>query len=154
MDKETFDRFIHFGAIGYKKSRKQIANAIYSQLQKKSENSIGFANAAADNFANSIDEILSNPTLKELCSKDPELAEKITLDILDFINKTKKQLNKTENPFENEIELKQEFEHSKRSEFKNKWEKVNPTIKNNYDKKELDVTFYEKEFAKSLDEHL
>jgi hypothetical protein len=152
MDKETFDRFIHFGAIGYKKSRKQIANAIYSQLQKKSENSIGFANAAADNFANSIDEILSNPTLKELCSKDPELAEKITLDILDFINKTKKQLNKTENPFENEIELKQEFEHSKRSEFKNKWEKVNPTIKNNYDKKELDVTFYEKEFAKSLDE--
>lgn len=152
MDKETFDRFIHFGSIGDKKSREQIANAIYSQLQKKSESGIGFANADTDNFASAIDEILSNPTMKELCSKDPELAEKITQEILDFVNKTKKQLNKTENPFENEIELKQEFEQSRKSEFKNKWEKVNPTIKKTYDKKELDVTFYEKEFSKSLDE--
>ena len=152
MDKDTFDRFIHFGSIGDKKSREQIANAIYSQLQKKSENGIGFANADTDNFANSIDEILSNLTMKELCSKDPELAEKITQEILDFVNKTKKQINKTQNPFENEIELKQEFEQSKKYEFKNKWEKVNPTIKNTYDKKELDVSFYEKEFDKSLDE--
>ena len=43
MDKDTFDRFIHFGAIGDKKSREQIANAIYSQLQKKSESGIGEA---------------------------------------------------------------------------------------------------------------
>jgi uncharacterized protein with von Willebrand factor type A (vWA) domain len=154
MNKDTFDRFIHFGSIGDKKSREQIANAIYSQLQKKSETSIGFANADTDNFANSIDEILSNPTMKELCSKDTELAEKITQEILDFVNKTKKQINKIQNPFENEIELKQEFEQSKKSEFKNKWEKVNPTIKNTYDKKELDVTFYEKEFSKSLDEKI
>lgn len=152
MDKDTFDRFIHFGSIGDKKSRERIANAIYSQLEKKSENGIGEANADTGNFANSIDEILSNPTMKELCSKDPELAEMITQEILDFVNKTKKQINKTQNPFENEIELKQEFEQSKKSEFKTKWEKVNPTIKNTYDKKELDVTFYEKEFTKSLDE--
>lgn len=154
MDKDTFDRFIHFGSIGDKKSREQMANAIYSQLQKKSENGIGFANADTEIFANSIDEILSNATMKELCSKDPKLAEKITQEILDFVNKTKKQINKTQNPFENEIELKQEFEQSKKSEFKNKWEKINSTIKNTYDKKELDVTFYEKEFTKSLDEKI
>ena len=93
MHKETFDRFIHFGAIGDKKSREQIANAIYLQLQKKSESGFGFANANTDNFAASIDEILSNPTMKELCTKDPELAEKVTQEILNFINKTKKQLN-------------------------------------------------------------
>lgn len=154
MDKDTFDRFIHFGSIGDKKSREQMANAIYSQLQKKSENGIGFANADTEIFANSIDEILSNATMKELCSKDPKLAEKITQEILDFVNKTKKQINKTQNPFENEIELKQEFEQSKKSEFKNKWEKINSTIKNTYGKKELDVTFYEKEFTKSLDEKI
>jgi len=152
MDKQTFDRFIHFGAIGDKKSREQIANAIYSQLQNKSKDGIGLTNADTDNFANSIDEILSNPTLKELCSKDPELAEKVTQEILDFVNKTKKHLNKTQNPFENEIELKKEFEQSKRDVFKEKWEKVSSFIKNNYDKKELDVSFYEKEFNKSLDE--
>jgi uncharacterized protein with von Willebrand factor type A (vWA) domain len=152
VDKDTFDRFIHFGSIGDKKSREQMATAIYSKLQKKTEKGIGFANANTDNFATSIDEILSNPTMKELCSKDPELAEKITQEILDFVNKTKKKLNKTQSPFENEIELKHEFQQSKNSEFKSKWEKVNPIIKNNYDKKELDTTFYETEFNRSLDE--
>lgn len=154
MDNNTFDRFIHFGAIGGKKSREQLANAIYCELQKKSESGIGFASADTDNFTSSINEILSNPTMKELCSKDPELAEKITQEILDFVNKTKKQINKTQNPFEYEIELKQEFEQCKKSEFKNKWEKIIPTIKNNYDKKELDVTFYETEFTQSLDEKI
>lgn len=149
-----FNRFETFGSIADEETRKKIAESIYLHLQKKSESGIVFANANTDNFASSINEILSNPTMKELCSKDPELAEKITQEILDFVNKTKKQINKTQNPFENELELKQEFEQSKKSEFKNKWEKVNPTIKNTYDKKELDVTFYEKEFTKSLDEKI
>ncbi len=149
-----FNRFETFGSIADEDTRKKIAESIYLQLQKKSEKGTGFANADTDNFANSIDEIISNPTMKELCSKDPELAEKITQEILDFVNKTKKQINKTQNPFENEIELKQEFQQSNKSEFKNKWAKVNPIVKDNYDKKELDTTFYEKEFKKSLDEKI
>jgi uncharacterized protein with von Willebrand factor type A (vWA) domain len=154
MKNSNFDKFELFGSIADESTRKKLAESIFFQLQKKSKSGIGFSNADTDNFANSIDEILSNPSMNELCSNDPELAEKITQEILDFVNKTKKQLNKSQNPFENEIELKNEFEHSKRSEFKNKWEKLNPTIKNNYDKKELDVTFYEKEFTKSLDEKI
>jgi len=152
MNKNTFDRFIHFGSIGDKKSREQIAFEINSQLLNKLEKGIGFTNAESDNFANAIEEILSNPTLKELCSKDNELAEKITQEILDFVNKTKKQLNKTQNPFENEFELKHEFQQSKESEFKNKWNTVKTVIKDNYGKNEIDLTFYEKEFNKSLTE--
>jgi len=154
MGKDTFDRFIHFGAIGDKKSREKIASAICSQLQEKSDSGIGFANADTDNFATSIDGIISNPTMKELCSKDPELAEKITQEILDFVSRIKKQLNRSRNPFESEIELKNEFLQSKKSEFKNKWEKVTITIKENYDKKELDTTFYEEEFNRSLDKKI
>ena len=150
MMNNKFDRFENFGSIADEATRKKLAETIYQQLQGQSGKAFGLSNADTDNFATAIDEILSNPTMKELCSKDPELAEKITQEILDFVNKTKKQLNKTENPFENEIELKQEFEQSKKPEFKNKWKKVNPVIKNNYDKKEIDVTFYEKEFSKSL----
>lgn len=37
MDKETFDRFIHFGAIGYKKSRKQIANNLFPTAKEIQE---------------------------------------------------------------------------------------------------------------------
>ena len=152
MDKETFDRFIHFGAIGDKKSREQIANAIYSQLQKKSESDISFANDDTDNFATAIDEILSNPTMKELCSKDPELAETITQEILDFINKTSRIIAKYENPIGNEYLVLKELEQAKISDFKKKWEAVSQALIGKYDKTELDINFYEKEFAKSLDE--
>ncbi|MCC6251365.1 MAG: VWA domain-containing protein [Bacteroidia bacterium] len=154
MRRDTFDRFINFGFIGNKDSREKIANAIFSQLLKESEKGIDFANADSDNFGTAIDEILSYPTMKELCSEDPELAEKITQEILDFVNKTKKQLSKTSNPFEEEIELKNEFEQSEKSEFKSKWDKVNPIIKDIYDKKDFDTTFYENEFKRSLDKKI
>jgi uncharacterized protein with von Willebrand factor type A (vWA) domain len=152
MVKDAFDRFINFGSIGDKKSREQIANAIYSQLQKKSEKGIGFTNVDSDNFATAIDEILSNLTMKELCSKDPELAEKITYEILHFINKTNRTIGKSENPIGDEYLVFKEFEQSKKSEFKNKWEKVVETIKDMYFQKEIDLNFYEKEFRSCLDD--
>jgi uncharacterized protein with von Willebrand factor type A (vWA) domain len=152
IDKVALDRFIQFGYIGDKKSREQITTAIYSQLQKKNETSLN--NADTDNFATAIKEILSNPEMKELCSKDPELTEKITQDILAFVNKTKKHLNKTSSPFEKEHEIKVDFDLSKKPDFKSKWEKVNPFIKSNYQKRDLDISFYEKEFKRSLDEKI
>lgn len=152
MVNNNFNKFVSFGSIADEATRKKVAESIYLQLQNKTENGIDFTNA--DNFANSINEILSNSTMKELCTKDPELADKITLEILDFVNKTKKQLNKIESPFGDEIELKKEFEQSKETEFKKTWEKVSSFITNSYEKNELDVTFYERVFAKSLDEKI
>ncbi|KAF0204715.1 MAG: hypothetical protein FD170_140 [Bacteroidetes bacterium] len=146
-----FDRFENYGSIADELTRKRLAETIYSQLQTKTETKIGFANADIENFATAIDEILSNPTMRELCSKDHELAEKITQEILVFINKTSRSIGKSENPIGKEYIVFKEFEQSKKSEFKSKWENVNPILKDNYDQKELDTTFYEKEFNRSLD---
>ena len=115
-----FDRFETFGSIADEATRRKLAQGIYSQLQKKSESGIGFSNADTDNFATAIDDIISNPTIKELCSKDPELAEKITQEILEFVNKTTRLINKSENPIGEEYLICKEFEESKISEFKNK----------------------------------
>lgn len=147
-----FSRFENFGAITNEATRKKLAESIYLSLQKKSSSGIGFANADTENFTSAIDEVLKNPTMKELCAKDTELAEKITNDILEFVNKTKKQLIKTESPFAKEKETQEDFEQSKKSEFKPKWEKVNPLVKDNYSKNELDINFYDKEFKRSIDE--
>jgi uncharacterized protein with von Willebrand factor type A (vWA) domain len=147
-----FSRFENFGAIKDEATRKKLAETIYKQLQSKSSSGIGFANADTDNFASAIDEVLKNPTMKELCAKDPELAEKITNDILDFVNKTKKQLIKTDSPFAKEQETQEDFEQSEKSEFKPKWEKVNPLIKENYNKNELDINFHDNQFKESLDD--
>lgn len=147
-----FDRFTHFGSITDPATRKQLASSIYEQLQAKSKNGIGFANADIDNFASAIDAILSNETMKELCRQDQELAEKITLDILDFINKTKKQINKTDSPFDKENELLNDFSSTSKTKFEQNWKSVNPFIEKTYEKKDLDGSFYEKEFKRSLDD--
>ena len=100
-----FSRFETFGAIANEATRKKLAETIFEQISKETEKGIGFANSDTDNFADAIKIILANETMKELCKQDKELAEKITQDILDFINKTKKQINKTDSPFEKETEL-------------------------------------------------
>ncbi len=151
MKKNNFGRFIQFGAIGDEKLREQIANAIYAQLQRPSKDGIGLTNAQTDNFATAIDVILSYPTMNELCSKDPELAENITQEILDFINKTKRNLIKTENPFENEIKLKQEFEQIQPLQFEDKWKKLKSILKPLYPNSELNLEFYQNQFQQSLD---
>lgn len=151
MKSNVFDRFIHFGSVGDKQTREKLAMTIYERLQKKSSTDIGFANSDIANFALAIDEALKNPTMKELCANDPELAEKITNDILEFVNNTKKQLIKTDSPFANEQETQEDFEKSKKSEFQPKWGKVNQLVKDNYSKNELDISFYDKEFKRSLD---
>ncbi len=147
-----FSRFENFGAISDEATRKKLAESVYLSLQKKSSSDIGFSNADTDNFASAIDEILKNPSMKELCAKDPELAEKITNEILEFVNKTSKVIQKSENPIGEEYLLMQDFEQSKKSEFKPKWEKINPLVKDTYSNNELDINFYDKEFKRSLDE--
>ena len=150
----SFERFTHFGGIADKDIRKKLAIDIYEQITKETEKGIGFANADTDNFADAVKIILANETMKELCKQDKELAEKITQDILDFINKTKKQINKTESPFEHESELLTDFDKTTKPKFENDWKTVNPFIEKTYDKRELDSNFYDKEFNRSLDEKI
>lgn len=146
-----FSRFEKFGVIADETTRKKLTESIYLSLQKKGTKDFGLTNAVTDNFASAIDDVLNNQTMIELCSKDPDLAEKITNDILEFLNKTKKELIKTDSPFAKEQETLNEFEQSKKPEFHIVWKKVNPLIKENYSKNTLDILFYDKEFKQSLD---
>jgi uncharacterized protein with von Willebrand factor type A (vWA) domain len=146
MNKDTFDRFIHFGSIGDKKSREQIASAVYLRLQSKSRSGLGFANADTGNFTSALDDILSNKTMKELCSGNTELAEKITLEILDFVNSTQKKIIKTENPTENEENLLNELYFSDKSHFLKSWNKAGEFIQKNYNQERIDVDFYSEQF--------
>jgi uncharacterized protein with von Willebrand factor type A (vWA) domain len=148
---DSFDRFIHFGSIADPAKRKELAKAIYEQLQKKTGKGIGFANSNTENFATAIDEILQNETLKDLCSKDKELAEKVTQEVLEFINKAKKEINITDNPFEQEKDLLQSFSQADKKNFEEKWKPTSGFLKDNYSKNQIDGNFYSEEFKQSLE---
>jgi uncharacterized protein with von Willebrand factor type A (vWA) domain len=147
----VFDRFINFGTIADEATRKQIAESIYEALREKTNLPAGLSNADTDNFASAIENILNNETMRELCAKDTGLAEQVTRDILDFINKTKRQIQKTENPFEAEQCLLDNFKATEKTDFEKNWETTAPVIQENYERQSLDTEFYYNEFQKSLE---
>ncbi|GHU90583.1 hypothetical protein FACS1894155_09140 [Bacteroidia bacterium] len=146
----NFDKFIHFASIGNEETRKELADKTFISLQN-SACSPNVSNEQTDNFADAINSILGNSTMKEMCRDNKELSERITSDILDFVNKTKKHIDKTENPFANERHLLKHFEKATENAFKNDWKQTKDFISKNYDKQTLDCEFYEKEFSSSLD---
>jgi uncharacterized protein with von Willebrand factor type A (vWA) domain len=150
--KNGFSRFEKFGVIADETTRKDLAKSVYLLLQENLDNDLELSNVRTENFTDSINDILKNSSLKELSSKNSDLAEAITIDILDFVNKTKKQIIKTESPFAKEQQMQEDFVKSKKSELLYKWEMVKQLVKTNYKKNELNINFYDKEIKRSLDE--
>jgi len=151
MTDSKFDSFINFGSIADKDKRTEIANTIYEQLQENHDVSIAVTNDDTKNFATAIKNILSsNKTMQELCVKDTSLAEQITTEILDFINKTKRHIQRSEDSFENEQNLLNNFKQTDKETFEKSWETTAPFVRDTYEPQILDTEFYHTEFQKSL----
>ncbi len=148
MSFRKFTKFENLGAIADLTKRKAIANSIYIELQSKAGKGIGFNNFETENFAEAIDQILKNKVLKEYCSQDKELAEKVTEEILDFINKAKREINSSVNPFESEKELQNSIAEMDEKTFQKKWSLISDFLKNNYSYSQIDCNFYASEFNK------
>ena len=149
-----FNKFETFGIIANRGKRKKIARTIFEHMLELSEKSIGIPNSETENFTTAVDTILAHESIRSLCKQqDPSLIEKITIDILDFINNTKKTINKTADPFVKEQELKDIFKNSNKEKFQDDWKVVKRFIFDTYDSKKIDTSFYEKEFKNSIDKN-
>lgn len=134
--------------------RANLAQNIYEQLIGKDEkHQLIVSDSDTENFASSVDEILDNTTLKELCRQSPELASTVTQEVLDWINKTKKQVITTDSPYEQEKELLDTFSKTTTKQtFKPNWKEAGAFLKGTYRKEELDTAFYDNEFKRSFGE--
>ena len=147
-----FNKFETFGIIANRAKRKKIARTVFEHMLELSEQSIGIPNTETENFTTAIDTILANESIRSLCQQqDPQLIEKITIDILDFINNTKKTINKTADPFVKENDLKDIFQNSNKEKFQNDWKVVKRYLDDTYSRKEIDPSFYEQEFKNSFE---
>jgi uncharacterized protein with von Willebrand factor type A (vWA) domain len=152
MEANKFERFIRFGAIGDEATRKKIVENLWNALTQSSGYSIPEDTSHSHNFTPAIKQIISHSALRELCFKSPELREQIIQEILDFINASQRRLNKIQSPFEEEVELLQEFNNipKTKAEFLVKWKKIKNFLSKNYATQKINTDFYEKEFLKSL----
>jgi uncharacterized protein with von Willebrand factor type A (vWA) domain len=145
----NFSKFENFGLIADKNKRKAWAKAIFDELQQPSESKITVFDAEIDGFSRVIQQILDNKTMRDLCQNDADLGEHITQEILEFINKSKKDFNQN-NPYAAERELLEQFNEINKSQFSNS--EIKDILRPYFDElnalyKEIDVNFYEKEFA-------
>jgi len=146
----SFNRFVNFGSVADYKVRKKLVDIIFESLQKKDFKNIDLSNSEINNFANAINSILSNETMRELCSIDPSLAEQITHSILDFVKNTHRQIQKAENPFEMEQQCLEDFKKMESEKFEENWKITAPFVKEIYEQQILNTDFYYKEFQNSL----
>lgn len=146
----TFNKFEKFGSIGNEASRKKMAERIHDFIRSKKPSTTGLSDSETENFASSIDEIISDATLKEMCSKDSDLAEKVTSEILDFVNSAKREINTTANPFDSERKKVSELSKTSQAKFAEAWPKADQYLKSNYSSKQIDPSFYTAQFQESL----
>jgi len=145
-----FTRFEKFSSIADEKTRKDIAKQTYNSVLE-----IGIPVETMDKevhkFTDVINEIIDKDEIYDITNSNPELAEKVTENILNFINKTKKLIDKTESPLIEEIEIFHKFQNLSEDNFEKGWEITKGMISKVYDKEKIDTDFYEKEFASSFD---
>ncbi|MDR1985984.1 MAG: VWA domain-containing protein [Treponema sp.] len=150
MTEPNFSRFINFGSIASKSERERLAKILYDRLQSGKDDD-AFANTDTGNFADALENILcSSETMRDLCAKDAGLAEEVTQETLDFINKTKRQFAKTENPFDKEQSLLTKFQQIEKIDFVNAWEETAAFLQETYETQTLDTDFYAQQFQESL----
>jgi uncharacterized protein with von Willebrand factor type A (vWA) domain len=144
----NFNKFIHFSNIAEKETRAKFADSVFCSLNNPDASA---QLPQLSNFTPAVANIINNNTLREMCNSNEELSEKIAADILEFVNKTRKQIDKTENPFAEEKEAYQKFLQTTEQSFSTNWKSVKKFIDENYGKDQIDTAFYEKEFADCLD---
>jgi uncharacterized protein with von Willebrand factor type A (vWA) domain len=149
MMQNRFEGFIRFGSVADADQRDRLAQTLYDKLRTGTDD-CRFANADTGNFGDALERILGTAEImREVCAKDPALAERVAQDILDFIDRTVHQYSKTENPFAREEALFSLFEQAGQTGFADVWEKTSAFLRETYSAQELDVNFYTEQFQGS-----
>jgi flagellar motility protein MotE (MotC chaperone) len=100
-------------------------------------------------FQDAIEIILSHKTLQELSAKDSRLAKQITHEILNFIDKTKRNIGRIKNPFETEEKHLRDFAQVEENNFQAAWDIIAPFLQETYEQPVFDTEFYYRQFQMS-----
>ena len=146
----AFYRFVHFGGFSSKTERERLATWLLSELNHTS------GLRQIDNYNNSytsaIMQLVAKPIVSEICLNDDEAKVRVAHEILSFVSNTSMKISKHSNPFQMEQQLMDELKIASEKDIVLKWEAIGNQVKQIYPDENIDVSFYMKEFEKSIEQ--
>jgi uncharacterized protein with von Willebrand factor type A (vWA) domain len=152
-----FHSFIDFGSTGTRKGRANLAEEIFKVLEGgtrhppagRGQKIIQVYKDDTENFSAPVRKIISDRTVAGFCSHNKLFAEIITLDILDFIDGTQKQLFETGSPYNDEEILLDDVLTLGKNDFIEVWSGIESFIRDTYGSG-FNIDFYTERFNKAL----
>ncbi len=138
---ENFARFIEFGKLFDKSTRRYLVQYIHANIYNTPLPEFDSSNPYFKHLRSSLDQIFDDERLKSATSQSESITQQIVEDVLRWIRKTDRKVQE-ENPH---YEEKQRFESwSSRPTFlwRETWDNLINYLKNEYEPRDLDVEFY------------
>ncbi|MEM6764687.1 MAG: VWA domain-containing protein [Bacteroidota bacterium] len=142
---EEFNRFIEFGTLLDRTTRKYLVHYLAHKLQLDWVQPPELADQYYQYFCTALDDLLGDEELQLLCKNRPILSQQLAVDTLKWIRKTHRQVE-ARNPFYEEQKRLQAVSIMPLTRFEGKWYIYTDYLKHQYRKEEFDVGFYEDKF--------
>lgn len=143
---EEFNRFIEFGTLLDKTTRKYLVQYLANQLQLDWVKPPELEDQYYQYFCAALDDLLGDEDLQLLCQNRPVLSQQLAIDTLKWIRRTHREVE-SKNPFYDEQKRLQAVSVMPLSRFESKWYLYTDYLKHQYRKEEVDVGFYEDKFS-------
>lgn len=154
----TFSRFIDFGKVLDKPTRKFLVFYLYSILKgENAKDEIGKNNEENSEFQSSyfsylkktLDRIFENQTIIKLAKENESLTTQIINDTIKWIKDTDKKIN-AKNPFQEEQDRFDTWAYKPTHLYLTDWDNLINYLSIRYDREELDSSFYTQKFKELI----
>lgn len=146
---EEFDRFVEFGEMLDRRTRKYVVQYLASHIDSKAEQVPEINDQYFRYFRFALDDLFSGDELAYILKNNEHLSEQIVQDTLYWLRKTyKKVAGKT--PYENELKELDNWSVYHLRHFIPKWQYMINRLDGRYRKEQLNLDFYRSRFKQVL----
>lgn len=142
---EEFDRFVEFGEMLDRRTRKYVVQYLASHIDAKAEQVPEINDQYFRYFRAALDDLFSGDELAYILKNNEHLSEQIVQDTLYWLRKTYKKIAE-KTPYENELKELDNWSVYHLRHFIPKWQYMINRLDGRYRKEQLNLNFYRSRF--------
>lgn len=147
--REELERFVEFGAILDKQTRKYLARYLQSYVDPEMEAPEGLQDAYYRYFSEALESLFSSEELVDIFTRQGMLSRQIVSDTLTWLRRTYEQISK-DNPFQEEKKRLDHWAAVPLHRIVSHWPQLVGLVEEIYGKDELPTSFYRRKFQELI----